>query len=46
MGLALGRGLALGQEAAGLPTKGTRREGPGQLMELGVGGLPALRLLL
>lgn len=46
MGLALGQGLALWQEPLGLPTKGARRAGPGWLAELGVGGLPALRLLL
>lgn len=46
VGLALGRGLALGQGALGLPTKGARREGPDHLAEVGEGGLPALRLLL
>lgn len=39
MGLVLGLGLALGQEALGPPKKGARREGPGLLAEVGVGGL-------
>lgn len=41
-----GKGWRWGRRLWGLSTKGARREGPGLLAEVGVGGLLALRLLL
>ena len=41
-----GEGWRWGRRLWGLPTKGARREEPDCLAEVGVGSLPALRLLL